>query len=194
MATCTPQHGYSAWMMFAKPLRFPRKGNASAPSPPHRVQPVPVAVGSKMSVTRDTRELLVSVARSFKAALRALVEAARLDLSPAQVDAVVAEIHFSHRTAAAPVKLPSPAQLDILDPKLLAQIRDAMGVLTTASVLEHVMRGPHHRGIKLLPDSWMRSTCTWDALWEEHQAMVAPAAVGDALAQERVIESFCKKV
>ncbi|GFH30337.1 hypothetical protein HaLaN_29171 [Haematococcus lacustris] len=29
-------------------LRCPRRGNASAPSSPHRVQPVPVAVGSKI--------------------------------------------------------------------------------------------------------------------------------------------------
>ncbi|GFH22731.1 hypothetical protein HaLaN_20242 [Haematococcus lacustris] len=42
-------------------------------------------------------------------------------------------------------------QLNIWDPKLLAQIKDDMDLLTNASVLEHLMRGPHHRGIKLLP-------------------------------------------
>ncbi|KAJ9517559.1 hypothetical protein QJQ45_025100, partial [Haematococcus lacustris] len=148
----------------------------------------------------------------IKAGLRGLVEAARPDLSPAQVDAVVAEVNkrmtmgskqyvlaavlclavltqsflgqptpgfpaagpapgpppppdptcppYAHprlptrnspRTAAAPAQLPPPVQLDIWDPQLLAQIRDAMELLTKASVLEHLMRGPHHRGIRLLP-------------------------------------------
>ncbi|KAJ9509109.1 hypothetical protein QJQ45_001598 [Haematococcus lacustris] len=148
----------------------------------------------------------------IKAALRGLVEAARPDLSPAQVDAVVAEVNkrmtmgskqcvlaavpclpvllqsflgqptpgfpaagpapgpppppdpacppYAHprlatrsspRTAAAPAQLPSPVQLNIWDPQLLAQIRDAMELLTKASVLEHLMHGPHHRGIRLLP-------------------------------------------
>ncbi|KAJ9529321.1 hypothetical protein QJQ45_008001 [Haematococcus lacustris] len=40
---------------------------------------------------------------------------------------------------------------DIGDPKLLAQIKEAMELLTTARVLEHLMRDPHHNGIKLLP-------------------------------------------
>ncbi|KAJ9510310.1 hypothetical protein QJQ45_015791 [Haematococcus lacustris] len=31
------------------------------------------------------------------------------------------------------------------------RIRDAMELLTNARVLEHLMRGPHHRGIRLLP-------------------------------------------
>ncbi|KAJ9504787.1 hypothetical protein QJQ45_007006 [Haematococcus lacustris] len=53
--------------------------------------------------------------------------------------------------AAAPAQLPPPVQLNILDPKLLAQIKDVMELLTTARVLEHLMRGPHHSGIKLLP-------------------------------------------
>ncbi|KAJ9517555.1 hypothetical protein QJQ45_024960 [Haematococcus lacustris] len=148
----------------------------------------------------------------IKAGLRGLVEAARPDLSPAPVDAVVAEVNkrmtmgskqcvlaailclavllqsflgqptpgfpaagpapgpppppdpacppYAHprlparnspRTAAAPAQLPPPVQLDIWDPQLLAQIRDAMELLTKASVLEHLMRGPHHRGIRLLP-------------------------------------------
>ncbi|KAL6756215.1 hypothetical protein V8C86DRAFT_112923 [Haematococcus lacustris] len=58
----------------------------------------------------------------------------------------------SPRTAAAPAQLPPPPlQLGIWDPKLLPQIKAAMDLLTTASVLEHLMRGPHHRGIRLLP-------------------------------------------
>ncbi|KAJ9506290.1 hypothetical protein QJQ45_000083 [Haematococcus lacustris] len=142
----------------------------------------------------------------IKAAIRSLVEAARPDLSPAQVDAIVAEVNkrmtmgskqccltavlclsvlllsflgqptegfpaagpapgpppppdpacppcthprlatrSSPRSAAAPAQLPPPVQLNILDPKLLAQIKDAMELLTTARVLEHLMRGPHHR-------------------------------------------------
>ncbi|GFH08413.1 hypothetical protein HaLaN_03366, partial [Haematococcus lacustris] len=47
---------------------------------------------------------------------------------------------------------PSAAvQLDIEDPQLLAQIKNAMQLLTNASVIEHMMRGPHHSGIRLLP-------------------------------------------
>ncbi|KAJ9526475.1 hypothetical protein QJQ45_009942 [Haematococcus lacustris] len=148
----------------------------------------------------------------IKAAIRGLVEAALPHLSPAQVDAVVAEVNkrmtmgskqccitavlclsmllqsflgqptagfpaagpapsappppdpacppYTHprlaprsssRSAAAPAQLPPPVQLNILDPKLLSQIKDAMELLTTARVLEHLMRGPHHSGIKLLP-------------------------------------------
>ncbi|KAJ9514701.1 hypothetical protein QJQ45_028415, partial [Haematococcus lacustris] len=148
----------------------------------------------------------------IKAAIRGLVVAARPDLSPAQVDAVVAEVNkrmtmgskqcclaailglavllqsflgqptpgfpaaspapgpppppdpacppYSHprlpprtspRSAAAPAQLPPPVQLNILDPQLLVQIRDAMELITKASVQEHLMRGPQHRGIRLLP-------------------------------------------
>ncbi|KAJ9508427.1 hypothetical protein QJQ45_011961 [Haematococcus lacustris] len=146
----------------------------------------------------------------IKAAFRGLVEAARPDFNPAEVDAAVAEVNnrmtmgsmrpgsghvpvhaaavlprpahsrvpssrssprpppppdpacppFAHprlatrsspRTAAAPAQLPPPMQLNIWDPQLLAQIKDAMELLTNASVLEHLMRGPHHRGIRLLP-------------------------------------------
>ncbi|KAJ9504744.1 hypothetical protein QJQ45_008698 [Haematococcus lacustris] len=57
----------------------------------------------------------------------------------------------SPRTAAAPGQLPPPVQLDIWDPQLLAQIKDAMELLAKASVIEHMMRGPHHRGIRQLP-------------------------------------------
>ncbi|KAJ9520243.1 hypothetical protein QJQ45_030272, partial [Haematococcus lacustris] len=149
----------------------------------------------------------------IKAAIRGLVEAARPDLSPAQVDAVVAEMNkrmtmgskqccltavmllqsmllqsflgqptegfpaagpapdpppppdpacppYTHprlatrsspRSAAPPAQLPPPVPLNIEGPKLLAQIKDAMELLTTVRVLEHLMRGPHHSGIKLLP-------------------------------------------
>ncbi|KAJ9531148.1 hypothetical protein QJQ45_000846 [Haematococcus lacustris] len=148
----------------------------------------------------------------IKATFRGLVVAARPDLSPAQVDAVVAEVNkrmtmgskqcclaailglavllqsflgqptpgfpaaspapgpppppdpacppYSHprlpprtspRSAAAPAQLPPPVQLNILDPQLLVQIRDAMELITKASVQEHLMRGPQHRGIRLLP-------------------------------------------
>ncbi|KAJ9520310.1 hypothetical protein QJQ45_030225, partial [Haematococcus lacustris] len=48
----------------------------------------------------------------------------------------------SPRIAAAQAQLTPPVQLGIWDPKLLAQIKAAMGLLTTASVLEHLMRGP----------------------------------------------------
>ncbi|KAJ9530965.1 hypothetical protein QJQ45_028746 [Haematococcus lacustris] len=42
-------------------------------------------------------------------------------------------------------------RLDIWDPQLLAQIKDGMELLAKASVIEHMMRGPHHHGIRLLP-------------------------------------------
>ncbi|KAJ9531370.1 hypothetical protein QJQ45_006823 [Haematococcus lacustris] len=153
----------------------------------------------------------------IKAGLRGLVKAALPDLSPAQIDAIVAEINkrmtigskqccptavlclslllqsflgqpspaqptrdflaagpapgpspppdpacppYAHprlatrsspRTAAAPAQLPPPVQLDIWDPQLLVQLKNAMELLTNASVIEHMMRGPHHRGIRLLP-------------------------------------------
>ncbi|KAJ9529151.1 hypothetical protein QJQ45_007817 [Haematococcus lacustris] len=106
----------------------------------------------------------------IKAALRSLVEAAQPDLSPAEVDAVVAEVNKRMTMGSkqcvlaavlclpvllqsflAPAQLPPPVPLGIWDPKLLAQIKDAMELLTKASVLEHLMRGPHHSGIKLLP-------------------------------------------
>ncbi|KAL6748464.1 hypothetical protein V8C86DRAFT_2877524 [Haematococcus lacustris] len=58
---------------------------------------------------------------------------------------------YSPRSAAPPAQLPPPVQLNIEDPQLLAQIKAAMQLLTKASVLEHMMRGPHHSGIRLLP-------------------------------------------
>ncbi|KAJ9515693.1 hypothetical protein QJQ45_002678 [Haematococcus lacustris] len=158
------------------------------------------------------QELVGERCQVIKAAIRSLVEAARPDLSPAQVDALVAEMNkrmtmgskqccltavlclsmllqsflgqptagfpaagpapgpppppdpacppYTHprlatrsspRSAAAPAQLPPPAPLNIWDPKLLSQIKDAMELLKTARVLEHLMRGPHHSGIKLLP-------------------------------------------
>ncbi|GFH31742.1 hypothetical protein HaLaN_30845, partial [Haematococcus lacustris] len=108
----------------------------------------------------------------IKAAIRSLVEAARPDLSPAQVDAPVAEMNKRMTMGSKQCCLtavlclsmllqsflgqptegfPAAVPLNIWDPKLLAQIKDAMELLTTARVLEHLMRGPHHSGIKLLP-------------------------------------------
>ncbi|KAJ9532149.1 hypothetical protein QJQ45_003949 [Haematococcus lacustris] len=158
------------------------------------------------------QEVIAERRQVIKAAFRALVEAAQPDLSPAQVDAVVAQVNqrmtmgsmqcclasvmsltmllqsflgqptpgfpaagpapcpppppdpacppYSHprlptrrspRSAAPPAQLPPPVQLDIEDPNLLPQIKAAMDLLTNASVQEHMMRGPHHRGIRLLP-------------------------------------------
>ncbi|KAJ9504725.1 hypothetical protein QJQ45_025889, partial [Haematococcus lacustris] len=171
------------------------------------------ASGSGQQVQGQGQAAKVVVAERrqvIKAALRGLVEAALPDLSPAQVDAVVAEVNkrmtmgskqccltavlcltlllqsflgqptrgfptagpapgpppppdpayppYSHprlatrsspRTAAL-AQLPPPVQLDIWDPHLLAQIKNAMELLTKACVIEHMMRGPHHRGTRLL--------------------------------------------
>ncbi|KAJ9510620.1 hypothetical protein QJQ45_027502 [Haematococcus lacustris] len=177
---------------------------------------IPCASGSGQQVQGQGQAVKVVIAERrqvIKAALRGLVEAAQPDLSPAEVDAVVAEVNkrmtmggkqcvlaavmsltvlllsflgqptpgfpaaagpapgpppppdpahppyahpriptrISPRTAAAPAQLPPPVQLGIWDPQLLAQIRDAMALLTKASVIEHMMRGPHHHGIRLLP-------------------------------------------
>ncbi|KAJ9508849.1 hypothetical protein QJQ45_028164 [Haematococcus lacustris] len=173
------------------------------------------ASGSGQQVQGQGQAVKVVIAerrKVIKAALRGLVEAAQPDLSPAQVDAVVAEVNkrmtmgskqcclaailglavllssflgqptpgfpaaspapgpppppdpacppYSHpclpprtspRSAAAPAQLPPPVQLNILDPQLLVQIRDAMELITKASVQEHLMRGPHHSRIRLLP-------------------------------------------
>ncbi|KAJ9517952.1 hypothetical protein QJQ45_004267 [Haematococcus lacustris] len=166
---------------------------------------------------RAAKVVIAERRQVIKAGLRGLVKAALPDLSPAQVDAIVAEINkrmtmgskqcclaavlclsvllasflgqpspaqptqdfpaagpapgpppppdpacppyahprvatrISPRTAAAPAQLPPPVQLDIWDPQLLAQIKDAMELLAKASVIEHMMRGPHHPGIRLLP-------------------------------------------
>ncbi|KAJ9508736.1 hypothetical protein QJQ45_028032, partial [Haematococcus lacustris] len=169
--------------------------------------------GQQVQGQGQAAKLVIAERRQvIKAALRGLVEAARPDLSPAQVDAIVAEINkrmtmgskqccliavlclavllqsflgqptpgfpaagpapgpppppdpayppYAHprlatrsspRTAAAPAQLPPPVQLNICDPQLLVQIRDAMELLTKACVVEHLMRSPHHRGIRLLP-------------------------------------------
>ncbi|KAJ9504963.1 hypothetical protein QJQ45_021454, partial [Haematococcus lacustris] len=174
------------------------------------------ASGSGQQVQGQGQAVKVVIAERrqvIKAALRGLVEAAQPDLSPSEVDAVVAEVNkrmtmgskqcvlaavmsltvlllsflgqptpgfpaaagpapgpppppdpdhppyahpriptrISPRTAAAPAQLPPPVQLGIWDPQLLAQIRDAMELITKASVQEHLMRGPHHHGIRLLP-------------------------------------------
>ncbi|KAJ9510868.1 hypothetical protein QJQ45_027727 [Haematococcus lacustris] len=189
-----------------------------ASSPAVRVLCLPVSAGASGSGQSDqeqgqaVKEVIAERRQVIKAALRGLVEAARPDLSLAQVDAVVAEVNkrmtmgskqcvlaavlclavllqsflgqptpgfpaagpapgppsphdpacppYAHprlatrsspRDAAAPAQLPPPVQLNIWDLQLLAQVRDAMELLTKASVLEHLMRGPHHRGIRLLP-------------------------------------------
>ncbi|KAJ9510817.1 hypothetical protein QJQ45_027770 [Haematococcus lacustris] len=57
----------------------------------------------------------------------------------------------SPRSAAPPAQLPPPVQLDVEDPSLLPQIKAAMDLLTNATVQEHLMRGPHHSRIRLLP-------------------------------------------
>ncbi|KAJ9509975.1 hypothetical protein QJQ45_011425 [Haematococcus lacustris] len=153
------------------------------------------------------KELIRERRQVIKAAFRGLVEAARPDLSPAQVDAVVAEVNkrmtmgskqcvlaavlclsvllhsflghptpgfpsagpapgpppppdpacplYAHprlatrsspRIAAAPAQLASTMQLNIWDAD-----QGCHGLLTNARALEHLMRGPHHRGIRLLP-------------------------------------------
>ncbi|KAJ9507809.1 hypothetical protein QJQ45_019277 [Haematococcus lacustris] len=190
-----------------------------ASNPAVRVLCFPVsaaASGSGQQVQGQGQPVKVVIAERrqvIKAALRGLVEAAQPDLSPAEVDAVVAEVNkrmtmgskqcvlaavmsltvlllsflgqptpgfpaaagpapgpppppdpahppyahpriptrISPRTAAAPAQLPPPVQLGIWDPQLLAQIRDAMELIAKASVIEHMMRGPHHHGIRLLP-------------------------------------------
>ncbi|KAJ9527118.1 hypothetical protein QJQ45_025165 [Haematococcus lacustris] len=189
-----------------------------ASSPAVRVLCFPVSAGASGSGQQDqgqgqvAKVVIAERRQVIKAALRGLVEAALPDLSPAQVDAIVAEVNkrmtmgskqcvlaavlclsvllqsflgqptrgfpaagpapgpppppdpacppYAHpriasrsspRTAAAPAQLPPPVQLGIWDPQLLVQIRDAMELLTKASVIEHMMRGPHHHGIRLLP-------------------------------------------
>ncbi|KAJ9518642.1 hypothetical protein QJQ45_018662, partial [Haematococcus lacustris] len=196
-----------------------------ASSPAVRVLCFPVSAGASGSGQqvqgqgqgRAAKVVIAERRQVIKAGLRGLVKAALPDLSPAQVDAIVAEINkrmtmgskqcvlaavlclsvllssflgqpspaqptqdfpaagpapgpppppdpacppYAHpriatrtspRTAAAPAQLPPPVQLDIWDPQLLAQIKNAMQLLTKASVLEHLMRGPHHAGIRLLP-------------------------------------------
>ncbi|KAJ9517605.1 hypothetical protein QJQ45_025050 [Haematococcus lacustris] len=189
-----------------------------ASNPAVRVLCLPVSAGASGSGQQDqeqgqaVKQVIAERRQVIKAGLRGLVEAALPDLSPAQVDAVVAEVNkrmtmgskqcvmaavlclsvllqsflgqptpgfpaagpapgpppppdpayppyvhprratrTSPRSAAAPSQLPPPVQLGIWDPQLLVQIRDALDLLTKASVLEHLMRGPHHSGIKLLP-------------------------------------------
>ncbi|KAJ9527654.1 hypothetical protein QJQ45_025921 [Haematococcus lacustris] len=211
----------------ARPLRLDNVAEAlkcrgiRSASAPHRVQPVSrkaakldeAPLTKRRSASGSGQQEVVGERRQvIKAAIRGLVEAALPDLSPAQVDAVVAEVNkrmtmgskqccitavlclsmllqsflgqptagfpaagpapsappppdpacpsYTHphlatrsspRSAAAPAQLPPPVQLNILDPKLLSQIKDAMELLNTARVLEHLMRGPHDSGIKLLP-------------------------------------------
>ncbi|KAJ9524161.1 hypothetical protein QJQ45_004931 [Haematococcus lacustris] len=180
-----------------------------ASSPAVRVLCFPVSAGASGSGQHDqgqgqaVKKVIAERRQVIKAAFRGFVVAARPDLSPAQVDAVVAEVNkrmtmgskqcclaailglavllqsflgqptpgfpaaspapgpppppdpacppYSHprlpprtspRSAAAPAQLPPSVQLNILDPQLLVQIRDAMELITKASVQEHLMRGP----------------------------------------------------
>ncbi|KAJ9509787.1 hypothetical protein QJQ45_011604 [Haematococcus lacustris] len=235
-----------------------------ASNPAVRVLCFPVSAGASGSGQQvqgqgQAAKVVIAERRQvIKAALRGLVEAALPDLSPAQVDAVVAEVNkrttmgskqcvlaavlclavllqsflgqptqgfpaagpapgpppppdpacppYAHprlatrnspHTAAAPAQLPPPVQLGIWDPQLLVQIRDAMELLTKASVLEHLMRGPHHRGIRLLPGEAhiLALKVTWGALWEEYlRPRWRRQRLGLHHAQEHVIEAFCKKV
>ncbi|KAJ9531223.1 hypothetical protein QJQ45_006678 [Haematococcus lacustris] len=159
------------------------------PTPPVPGQPK----RGKRASGSGQQEVVGERRQVIKAAIRGLVEAARPDLSPTQVDAVVAEMnkrmtmgskqccltavmsltmllqsflgqptegfpaagpapghppppdpacppythprlatHSSPRSAAAPAQLPPPVPLNIEDPKLLAQIKDAMELMTTA--------------------------------------------------------------
>ncbi|KAJ9534290.1 hypothetical protein QJQ45_007037 [Haematococcus lacustris] len=99
------------------------------------VSPAPSAAGASGSGQQvqgqgQAAKVVIAERRQvIKAGLRGLVKAALPDFSPAQVDAI----------------------LDIWDPQLLVQIKNAMELLTNATVLEHMMRGPHHRNIRLLP-------------------------------------------
>ncbi|KAJ9507800.1 hypothetical protein QJQ45_019290 [Haematococcus lacustris] len=207
------------------------------------------ASGSGQQVQGQGQAVKVVIAERrqvIKAALRCLVEAAQPDLSPAEVDAVVAEVNkrmtmgskqcvlaavmsltvllqsflgqptpgfpaaagpapgpppppdpahppYAHpriptrsspRTAAAPAQLPPPVQLGIWDPQLLAQIRDAMELLTRASVIEHLMRGPHHHGIRLLPGevaAFEQPSTAWPVamLQQLHSYKLIPASVDE---------------
>ncbi|GFH33167.1 hypothetical protein HaLaN_32493 [Haematococcus lacustris] len=88
-----------------KSLRCPRKGTASAPSPPHPPQPAlpKLTDDATQCAPRDIATPCIKSCRAcavlsqrrqvIKAALRGLVEAALPDLSPAEVDAVVAEVN-----------------------------------------------------------------------------------------------------
>ncbi|KAJ9523453.1 hypothetical protein QJQ45_005363 [Haematococcus lacustris] len=130
------------WTLFIKPLSS-QTIQVNALSGATLVQDLKQAIQDKQGASgsgqqedegqgQGEQEVIAERRQVIKAAFRALVEAARPDLSPEEVDAVVAE-------------------LDIWDPNLLPQIKAAMGLLTNASVLEHMMRGPHHCGIRLLP-------------------------------------------
>ncbi|KAJ9530189.1 hypothetical protein QJQ45_023487 [Haematococcus lacustris] len=93
------------------------------------------------------QEVIAERRQVIKAAFRALVEAALPDLSPAQVDAVVAQVNQRMTIGSMQCCL---ASLDIEYSNLLPQIKAAMDLLTNASVQGHMMRGPHHSRIRLL--------------------------------------------
>ncbi|KAJ9524175.1 hypothetical protein QJQ45_004961 [Haematococcus lacustris] len=123
---------------------MPPKGQRKRP-----VSPAQSAAGASGSGQHDqgqgqaVKKVIAERRQVIKAAFRGLVVAARPDLSPAQVDAVVAEVNKRMTMGskqcclaailAAPAQLPPPVQLNILDPQLLVQIRDAMELITKAS-------------------------------------------------------------
>ncbi|KAL6761447.1 hypothetical protein V8C86DRAFT_3131565 [Haematococcus lacustris] len=155
MATwCAPQHGYYAWIVLRPNEKRKRPGSSAA------VQPVQPVAGQRRQVIKA-------------------VEAARPDLGPAQVDAVVAEINkrvtmgseqcclaavlclsrllHSFHSRVPSISSPRSAAASTQPPRSaaqhLGQIKDAMALLAIARVQEHFMRGAAHpRGIKLLPD------------------------------------------
>ncbi|KAJ9516646.1 hypothetical protein QJQ45_015181 [Haematococcus lacustris] len=190
------------------PARREVLGGASRPS----LELSASGSGQQEDEGQGEQEVIAERRQVVKAAFRGLVEAAKPDLSPEEVDAVVAQANqrmtmgsmqcclaavmsltmllqsflgqptpgfpaagpapcpppppdpacppYSHprlptrhspRSAAPPAQLPPPVQLDVEDPSLLPQIKAAMDLLTNASVQEHLMRGPHHSRIRLLP-------------------------------------------
>ncbi|KAJ9506130.1 hypothetical protein QJQ45_016512 [Haematococcus lacustris] len=149
------------------------------------VSPAPSAAGASGSgqqvqgqgqaakvVIRERRQVI-------KAGLRGLVKAALPDLSPAQVDAIVAEIKKrmtmgSKQCCLTAVILPS------LCPPPLQQLAAATPAGTTLDGL--------HAHILALK-------ATWDALWEEYlKPRWRRQRLGLHHVQDRVIEAFCKKV
>ncbi|KAJ9512172.1 hypothetical protein QJQ45_012679 [Haematococcus lacustris] len=118
------------------------------------------ASGSGQQVQGQGQAAKVGIAEErqvIKAALRGLVEAALPNLSPAQVDAVVAEVNKRMTMGSKQCVLAAVVCLSVLLQSFLVgyvgptTVGTAMELLTQASVLEHLRRGPHHRGIRLLP-------------------------------------------
>ncbi|GFH07221.1 hypothetical protein HaLaN_01993 [Haematococcus lacustris] len=107
------------------PQICPHRGNASAPSPPHRVQPQDQEHGQAV------KEVIAERRQVIKATFRGLVEAARPDLGPAH-------------PALQPPQPSCLPQLNIRDPQLLAQIKDAMELL--AKVTQQRLACGHAQG------------------------------------------------